>query len=805
MKNIIILLLTLISSTFAYDSYFTNSTRGELFDKTDLKVANLTINFNDDDLNTYYLTYQCMYDTNIRYHIPNENCYSAPWVNLTSILSEARNYKYFDSNSTSIEDLELFNKNNITFTEFEHLFSTYTNYTIQDIFTTPSELYTIPVYETENAGMTLDVDGEIATIPNIKFAVGGKYTKIFEKLGFNIKVKKGVFLDRKQLRLRTEAVDPSFLREKLAYDICNVIGLPSLSSNYVRLFFNDNYMGLYLLRDAFKSQWIEFTFGEKSTKHLYTCDRSYGDNSYFNCINDDEDIKEDKDLDEFLKRLAKTETREELEEFFDVKTYIKWQALKYLFGSWDHVTNAHNQVLYMYHDTSSGNDMWIPLLYDFDSEFGAYKDIKTRRSFEEESLELPNPLYKILKLNDQNEELISYIDEFMRKAFNPKDLFARIDQLKEFLSPYIKEDRTPLEDGRLPDRLKRVNVKVEDYFTYEDYSGNSEYTMIQLHKYTSDVIMHTDRIMGLKQWIIERFQFACEFYKLDCSYASEYLDGYEYETNTIEHDEKNGGCHNTGYPCCYKTEKLVTTDSVGFWGIENGDWCLFEEPIIKPGGCWSEFQGFPCCKDKHTVLYYVDPNTGDEWGVENDDWCGITDIQRCPSGNAFNCCSTCEVYYEDTEKWGVENSDWCSIPYSCSNSTTTATNTTATPTIKPPKTLVPIPTDIGIDSELSNIDSDSDSDSDSEEENILDDEGEDSVVEIIDGEEAPEIVEISDTNDKNGEATNIVTFPSSTNTITIVTTTTISAHSTTTSSTDEDNEISDLEIELDGEDEDSEN
>jgi len=100
-----------------------------------------------------------MYDTNVRYHIPNENCYSAPWVNLTSILSVARDYKYFDTNSTSTEDLELFTKNNITLTEFEHLFTSYTNYTIQDIFTTPSELYTIPVYETENAGMTLDVDG----------------------------------------------------------------------------------------------------------------------------------------------------------------------------------------------------------------------------------------------------------------------------------------------------------------------------------------------------------------------------------------------------------------------------------------------------------------------------------------------------------------------------------------------------------------------------------------------------------------------------------------------------------------------
>jgi len=803
MKNIaILMLLTFISNVFAYDSYFTNSTRGEIFDKTDLKVADLTINLDEEDLHLYYLTYQCMYETNVRYRITNEECYTAPWITLYNILSGTMHDDYFkDSEPPAKEDFMLFAKKNITLSELEHLYTRYTNYTLADAFSTPSEYYTIPHFETEKAGLTLNVDGEISTTPNIKFSVGGKYTKIFEKLGYNIKVKKSTFLDRKQLRLRTEAVDPSFLREKLAYDICNVVGLPSLSSNYVRLFFNDDYMGLYLLRDAFKSQWIEFNFGEKSTKHLYTCDKGYGNNEFFNCINDDESITEDKDWEAFIKRLARTKTREELEEFFDVKTFIKWQALKYLFGSWDHVTTAHNQVLYMYHDTSSGKDMWIPLLYDFDSEFGAYKDIKTDRSFEEESLDMPNPLYKILQLNDQNEELISYIDEFMRKAFNPKSLFARIDQLKEFLSPYIKEDRTPLEDGHLPGRLQRVNVKAEDYFTYEDFEGNSEYTMIQLHKFTSDVIMHTDRIMGLKQWIIERFQFACEFYKLDCSYASEYLDGFQYETDVIEHDEKNGGCHNTGYACCTKTEKLVVTDSVGFWGMENGDWCLFEGPVIKPGGCWADFQGFPCCKDKHTTVYYVDPLTGDEWGVENDDWCGITNAQRCPSGDTFNCCETCEVYYEDTELWGVENGDWCSIPHSCSEINNNSTTTTTTTTIKPPKTLgtktttqvqIPTATETFIETETSDVESSSE-----EEEDDL--QGSDAVMEVTDIELEPEITENSeDDEDESSSPTTLTSTPAVA--IPIVTT----EISIPTNEIDEEIESSDVDDELESSDVDDE-
>jgi len=32
---------------------------------------------------------------------------------------------------------------------------------------------------------------EVTEVPKIKFSVGGKYTKNFEKLGYNIKIKKG--------------------------------------------------------------------------------------------------------------------------------------------------------------------------------------------------------------------------------------------------------------------------------------------------------------------------------------------------------------------------------------------------------------------------------------------------------------------------------------------------------------------------------------------------------------------------------------------------------------------------------------
>jgi len=690
------LLAYVVGTAFAKDKFFNGVPRAQLFEKTDFKVPNIIINLNEDDYKNYFLRYQCERDMNTRYLVRNDDCYKAPWVDLDSALSKAFKSNLIDKNLIQEKsDLDIVNKQNITLSEFEHIVITYTNFTLEHVLSTGYGLIKLPDYEAENASLTFDNEGEVTEIEKIKFSVGGKYTRNFEKLGYNIKIKKDQLFERKQLRLRSEAVDPSFLREKLAYDICNLVGLPSLSLNFAKVYFNDKYMGLFAMRDAFKSQWIQYNFGEKGTTHLYTCDRSYGNNKYFNCKNDDEEITEDIDFKMFQDRLSKTTTRAELEKYFDVKTFMKWQALKYLFGSWDHVTNAHNSYLYMYHNAVSGKDLWIPLLYDFDSEFGAYKNANPRRRFNEEIYDKTNPIFDILNIKDNNPEIISYIDEIMKTAFNPVKLIPRIDELKKFIGPYVKEDRATNDKGELSGRVKRLNIKIEDYFTYDDFMDTTEFTKLKLRKYQSDSYYTDDYVLGLKHWIIERFKFVCETYKMDCSYAQKYLD-MEYSVKTVIYEERNKGCHDTGYNCCIDNRTTVqTTDAVGKWGIENGEWCLLEIGSSNNQVCWATSYGYPCCKSKKTRVSHVEA-TGEQFGVENGAYCGITDVQLCPSGGEYRCCKGCEIIQTDTQDWGFEDGKWCSIPYTCDalKSNSTATTTVSTTTVVPTETLNLIETPI---------------------------------------------------------------------------------------------------------------
>eukprot|EP00833_Pecoramyces_ruminatium_P004286 jgi/Orpsp1_1/1178318/evm.model.c7180000064823.1 len=418
---------------------------------------------------------------------------------------------------------------------------------------------------------------------------------------------------------------------------------------------------VYVLKDAFKPGWVEDVYGERNTKHLYNCRREFGDNQYFNCVNDKNDVI-DKEFIKFQERLENSKSREDLEEFFDVETYLKWQVLKYLIGSWDHAANYHNTFFYMFHDNDK--DKWIPLLYDFDSDLGAYKDPIPHRTFEKEIFEKDHPIFQLLNIRDSNEEIIKIMEEMVSKVFNPNKLFPRIDQLKKFLNDHVKEDRTPL-NGKLPGRMPRKEYKIEDDFTHKNFLENTVYNTIKITKYSSDdVVFTTDKIFGLKHWIIERFRYACDYYKFNCTYADKYLK-QTYIVRTRYLEERLGGCLGTGYNCCTVPAKGVFYDEDGVWGIEDDEYCI----INMKGKCWATSLGQDCCENPETKYDYHDSNINKFYGTENGKRCGILEKYICELSDMYQCCPHCNVEEVDNDgiRWGTseDGNYYCVIPNHC--------------------------------------------------------------------------------------------------------------------------------------------
>jgi len=628
-KFILISALSLgLASAKNSTTYFEGVKRSELFQKIELNMPTIRVKFSPEAYARFKLTYQCLHDLHPLKEIDNEDCYKAPWVNYGHILFALNTKGHINLSKLNDKQKEMLTDPYINYENFKEVVAAGSKLRMLDIFSLSSNYVEIPSYEEKNASIEFVLNGEVTEKKSVKFSIGGKYTQVFEKQQYNLKINDGDLFGVKQLRLRSETVDPSFIRSKLGYDLCNVLGLPSIQASYTNLFINDDDMGLYLLRDAYKSHWIETNFGVANTTSLYKCDKKYGKNNSFNCATEDEEVVDDQ-FNEFVSRVAATKDARELSKFFDTELYLKWQAYKYLTGSWDHVTNQHNQYLFKH-----PNGKWMNFLYDFDSDFGAYKSPNPNNTFDQEMryLEADTPFYKILNINDNNKDLVRFIREMVVKAFNPVKLIPRITEIMDFIYPHVLHDRTPEDETvKRPGHFKRPEYKIENGFKMEDFFKNSELYNYVLNKYADNVNYTTDTLYGVKRWIIERFRFVCGHYDIDCSFGKEYLDGGSFKLTkvkktTVVMEEHHTGCRGSPYPCCKDPYAVVQMkDWTGEWGYEGNYWCLIDREnnggeSDQPADCWSKPLGYRCCTETTVV---VTKDKDGEWGIENNNWCGI--------------------------------------------------------------------------------------------------------------------------------------------------------------------------------------
>lgn len=74
---------------------------------------------------------------------------------------------------------------------------------------------------------------------DVKFELSGQTSRLFEKFSFNFHLDKEKDLGGyRKFKLRACATDPSFMREKLYYDVLEAAGLPASRASYVRYLFS---------------------------------------------------------------------------------------------------------------------------------------------------------------------------------------------------------------------------------------------------------------------------------------------------------------------------------------------------------------------------------------------------------------------------------------------------------------------------------------------------------------------------------------------------------------------------------------
>jgi len=368
------------------------------------------------------------------------------------------------------------------------------------------------------------------------------YGRSNDKVGFNIKLSKK-FFDRKNIRLRPDPGDKSHLRSKLCCDMANRLGLPSIQATFARLYMNGEYWGLYTLMDAIKPSWIKQTFKpeEEEITTLFQCKTggfNFSTYSYNQCINANDEYTNDKtEFKNFVAQMNSFNSIKQMDEVMDVDNFLKYIAMEWLIGSFDHfLIYGHNFYFYK----RETDNKWLLIEHDYDNTFGNGISLSlwSRKGNNQDGSgnnrgdqpiyytfadwELNIPILKILVYKNLS-RFKSIVKRVLIEAFNPLVLNAHIDELSQFILPYIEEDSTPGEDGYLPGRINKAGVKQSS--SVDEFNNNVE--------------------NSLKYWINTKFEVACNNYYFNkteiLEEAANFIPisfNYEYGKLTPEEIEK---------------------------------------------------------------------------------------------------------------------------------------------------------------------------------------------------------------------------------------------------------------------------
>ncbi|ORX87161.1 coth-domain-containing protein [Anaeromyces robustus] len=343
--------------------------------------------------------------------------------------------------------------------------------------------------------LVVELNGKQHHFKKITFNLAGVSSRENCKPSYNIKIRgKQELYGRKQFKLRPDIGDPTNLRTKLVADIHNKLGLRSISASYITLYINNEYMGLYILMDAYKLSWVEYVYGEKNTTSLYKSEYLYLSDLEPGFTNENDEVHDFSDIHNFLKAIDEAESVADLEPIFEVDHFLTEMAIEYLTGAYEHVQSGHNYYLY-----KQPNGKWIYLSYDFDLDMGM--ESSPIISFEEFS----SPLHIIELLIFNNPTRFERIlKEIVNKVFNPSTLFPHINELKKFIEPYIILDKTVDINGNYPGRINKSSTFA---YSIDQWKLNTEFTLIKRYQKT---------LYGLKYWILVKYRYVCQNYNMNC-------------------------------------------------------------------------------------------------------------------------------------------------------------------------------------------------------------------------------------------------------------------------------------------------
>jgi len=247
-----------------------------------------------------------------------------------------------------------------------------------------------------------------------------------------------------------------FLYVKKTYmDICNNMGIPSAQVAFTRVYFNNEPLGFYLIKEnpnihyfqqKFQTSEMYGQINAKSSPMIYNgnFNTTYSDPKYLNREETDnysnywyqgkeipESAHDKNDLAELFKLFKKPTTLKEINNVFESETFLKTMALDYIVNNENsYLFNATNYFLYL----NKTSNQWNYHEGYFNSPFNTWDNSSLSLSYDHyrsnSTEEVKRPTFDYLvSFLDEQYKFEGYIEDIVYKYIDDGEIFERMESI----------------------------------------------------------------------------------------------------------------------------------------------------------------------------------------------------------------------------------------------------------------------------------------------------------------------------------------------------------------------------------------
>ncbi|WP_076924974.1 CotH kinase family protein [Pseudoalteromonas sp. EB27] len=257
------------------------------------------------------------------------------------------------------------------------------------------------------------------------------------------------FFGLKKFTLQNSFNDPSYMREVIAYELMDEMGVPTPEHAYVNFYVNGELFGLYLMVEAIDGEFVEKHFAN-SNGDLYKPDGTGSDllwlgddiQSYTDInLQTNEDTTDNGAFINFVESLDKGETSA-----IEVDTLLRYMSVSTSLSNLDsyHGPLAHNY--YIYDD----DGVFSILPWDFNESFGTFNmncnSVDVRELYIDEPVSgalSERPLIANVFSEQSNLDVYhSYLTQLINGSLSSDTFNARVNEIADLIREHVENDPT---------------------------------------------------------------------------------------------------------------------------------------------------------------------------------------------------------------------------------------------------------------------------------------------------------------------------------------------------------------------------